>query len=101
MDLLNYHYHLAVRAGWDGRLADTRGSLQDLLRLNPNSVVAYVELGSGYVQESDCARASEAVQKVMDLLSAGADPEHWLHDCPPNRAEWIQNARALLRRCGR
>ena len=98
-ELADHYLQLAYQARISGEPTISRQWSQKVLALNPQSIAALNDIGSGLLREGNCVQATPILNEVMRLLSAGED--RGLNITDSGRQELESNIRErLTAQCG-
>ena len=72
-ETMEMHRHKALRLRWAGKPDEAERELRALLKMNPNSADAYVEIATLREQQQRFAEAAKYMEKAISLIETGAD----------------------------
>lgn len=98
-DQLNAYFHRAVRAQRTNRPRDAVELLKQLIAMSPASPAAYAEIGRALASSGDCAAASEAYERAIELGASGGSADERLNIEGAHLAGWARRLRAAAATC--
>uniref|UniRef100_A0A7C3PQX1 Tetratricopeptide repeat protein n=1 Tax=Oscillatoriales cyanobacterium SpSt-418 TaxID=2282169 RepID=A0A7C3PQX1_9CYAN len=97
-DKLNYYFHLVqiYRRKKEHKKAQT--VINEMLKLNPNSIAAFLELGWLYYEQGKAEQAVEAINKAIKITEMNLDPENIVSHQTHMREDSISFLKQLIER---
>lgn len=99
LEVVESYLQLSHTLSQQGRHGDARETAERALEIKPNSIAATTDIGARWLHEGNCARATPVLQRSIDAIERGEDPD--LRMSEHTRQDWAAALRGMLRsRCG-